>query len=73
MRYRHCFKLFKELRKESEKVGISVITLLKFLLTETNCGNVIVEIGKKKIVAIVAMLLSKMGGKKIGCRNLGMN
>ena len=50
MRYRHCFKLFRELRKESEKVGISVITLLKFLLTETNCGNVIVEIGKKKIL-----------------------
>ena len=48
MRYRHGFKLFRELRKESEKVGILVITLLKFLLIETNCGNVIVEIGKKK-------------------------
>ena len=28
------------------------------------CGNAIAEIGGKKIVAIVAMPLPKMGGKK---------
>ena len=28
------------------------------------CGNAIAEIGEKKFVAIVAMPLSKMGGKK---------
>ena len=28
------------------------------------CGNAIAEIGKKKIVAIVAMPLPKMGGEK---------
>ena len=64
MRYRHCFKLFRELRKESEKVGISVITLLKFLLTETNCGNVIVEIGKKKICGNCGNVIVKNGRKK---------
>ena len=52
--------------REREKVGerkfwISVITLLKFLLTETNCGNAIAEIGEKKFVA---MSLPKMGEKK---------
>ena len=32
---------------------------------ETNCGNAIAKIGEgKKIVAIVAMSLPKMGGKK---------
>ena len=64
LRYRHCFKLFRELRKESEKVGISVITLLKFLLTETNCGNVIVEIGKKKICSNCGNVIVKNGRKK---------
>ena len=32
---------------------------------QTNCGNVVAEIGKK-IVTIVAMALSKMGEKKSG-------
>ena len=41
----------------------------KFLLPkstdqETNYGNAIAEIGKKKFMAIVAMPLPKMGGKK---------
>ena len=41
----------------------------KFLLPkladrETNYGNVITEIGEKKFMAIVAMPLLKMGGKK---------
>ena len=41
----------------------------KFLLPkladrETNYGNVITEIGEKKFMAIVAMPLPKMGGKK---------
>ena len=45
------------------------------LKKETNCGNAIAEIGEeKKIVAIVAMPLSKMEGKKnSSCRNLGRN
>ena len=35
------------------------------LKKETNCGNAIAEIGEeKKIVAIVAMPLPKMGGEK---------
>ena len=56
--------------REREKVGerkfwISVMWLPKFLLP---------ELEKKKIVAIVAMPLSKMGGKKnSGCRNRGRN
>ena len=34
------------------------------------CGNAIAEIGGKKIVAIVAMPLPKMGGKKnSSCQN----
>ena len=33
-------------------------------LWQTNCGNAIAEIGKKNFVTIVAMALSKMGGKK---------
>ena len=34
------------------------------------CGNGIAEIGKKKFLAIVAMPLPKMGGKKnSGCQN----
>ena len=37
---------------------------------QTNCGNAIAEIGKKKIVTIVAMALPKMGGK-MWFRNLG--
>ena len=37
---------------------------------ETNCGNAIAEIGKKKFMTIVAMSLPKIGGKKnSGCRN----
>ena len=35
-------------------------------LWQTNCGNAIVEIGKKKFVTIVAMTLPKMGEKKSG-------
>ena len=37
------------------------------LKNETNCGNAIAEIGEEKkiFVAIVAMPLPKMGGKKI--------
>ena len=31
---------------------------------QTNCGNAIVEIGKKKIVTIVVMALPKIGGEK---------
>ena len=64
LRYRHCFKLFRELRKESEKAGISVITLLKFQLTETNCGNAIVEIGKKKICGNCGNVIIENGRKK---------
>ena len=38
-------------------------------------GNAIAEIGGKNFVAMVAMSLLKMGGKKknSGCRNLGRN
>ena len=37
---------------------------------KTKCGNGIVEIEKKKFLAIVAMPLPKMGGKKnSGCQN----
>ena len=60
--------------REREKTGerkfwISTMASSKFLLPkytdqETNCGNAIAEIGKKKILAIVAMSLPKMGGKK---------
>ena len=32
---------------------------------QTNCGNAIAEIGKKKFVTIVAMALPKMGGKNV--------
>ena len=39
-------------------------------LWQTNCGNAIVEIGKKKFVTIVAMALPKMG-EKMWFRNLG--
>ena len=38
---------------------------------QTNCGNAIAEIGKKKFVTIMAMALPKMGGKKMWFRNLG--
>ena len=43
--------------------------------TETNYGNAIVEMGGGgELVAIVAMPLLKMGGKKnSGCQNLGRN
>ena len=42
-------------------------------LLQLVCGNVIAEIGKK-IVAIVAMPLPKMEGKKnSGCQNPGRN
>ena len=38
------------------------------------CGNGIAEIEGIKFLAIVAMPLSKMGGKKTsGCQNLGRN
>ena len=60
--------------REREKAGerkfwISTMASSKFLLPkytdqETNCGNAIAEIGKKKFMAIVAMPLLKMGGKK---------
>ena len=33
---------------------------------QTTCGNAIAEIGKKKIVTIVVMVLPKMGEKKCG-------
>ena len=33
-------------------------------LLQLVCGNAIAEIGEKKFVAIVAMSLPKMGGKK---------
>ena len=62
-------KYEREREKARErKFGISAMALPKFLLpkklTETNCGNGIAEIGEKKFVAIVAMPLPKMGGKK---------
>ena len=38
----------------------------KIFFWQTNCGNAIAEIGKKKFVTIVAMALPKMGGKKCG-------
>ena len=41
-------KYEREKKWEREKWGILVITLLKFLLTETNCGNAIAEIEEKK-------------------------
>ena len=34
-------------------------------LWQTNCGNAIAEIGKKKFVTIVAMTLPKMGEKNV--------
>ena len=40
-------------------------------LWQTNCGNVIAEIGEKKIVTIVATALPKIGGKKKWFRNIG--
>ena len=40
---------------------------------ETNCGNAIAKLGGGEFVAIVAMPLLKMGGKKSGCRNLVRN
>ena len=68
------------------KFWISVFILPKFLLPKpvdrvgVKCpkgnqyGNAITEIGKKNFVAIVAMPLPKMGGKKINaCRNLERN
>ena len=36
---------------------------------QTNCGNAIAEIKKKKIVTIVAMPLPKMEGKKCGLKS----
>ena len=43
-------------------------------LLQLVCSNVIVEIGEKKFVAIVAMPLPKMERKKnSGCQNLGRN
>ena len=102
MRYRHCSKLFRKLRKDSkfqyqccrnstkvcerkrksgrEKIlnfdnHITEILVAQTCLPKTNCSNAIAEIGKKNFVAIMAMPLPKIGGKKInnGCRNLGMN
>ena len=43
--------------------GIAEIGKKKNLL-QLVCGNAIVEIGEKNFVAIVAMSLLKMGGKK---------
>ena len=100
LRYRHCSKLFRKLRKESEfrqrccrnstkvwkrkrKSGrekilnfdnhITEIPVVQTCWLKINCGNAIAEIGKKKFVAIVAMPLPKMGGKKNGCWNLRRN
>ena len=81
-------KYEREREKVGErKFWISVITLPKFLLPKpanrvgVKCpkGNQLLQChfrnrGKKNFVAIVAMPLPKMGGKKInGCQNLGRN
>ena len=56
-------KYVRERKKVRErKFWISVITLLKFLLTETNCGNAIAEIGEKKNCDNV---IAENGRKKI--------
>ena len=70
--------------REREKVGerkfwISIITLPKFLLTENQLWQCDCRNREKSFffffVAIVAMPLPKMGGKKKnnGCQNLGRN
>ena len=56
-------------KRKREKVGerkfwISVITLLKFLLTETNCGNAIAEIGEKKFCGNCGNAIAENGRKK---------
>ena len=43
---------------------ITEISAAQTCWPETNYGNAIAEIGEKKFVAIVAMLLPKMGEKK---------
>ena len=70
-RQRCCRNSTKVWERKREKIlnfsnGITEIPADR----ETNCGNAIAEIGKKKFVAIVAMPLPKMGGKKnSGCWN----
>ena len=87
MCYRYCYNLFREMRKESEfwrqccRNSTKVWKRKRKSTGEKilNFGNVIIEIPavrtrEKKIVAIVAMPLSKMGGKKnSGCQNRGRN
>ena len=46
--------------------GVPKVKRKKKKIWQTNCGNAIAEIGKKKIVTIVAMALPKMGEKKCG-------
>ena len=76
-------KFQQKYEREREKVGerkfgISTMALPKFLLpkklTETNCGNGIAEIGRKKICGNCGNAIAENGRgkkKKSGCRNLG--
>ena len=50
--------------------GVPKVKKKKKKIWQTNCGNAIAEIGKKKFVTIVAMALPKMGGKNV-VRKLG--
>ena len=52
--------------------GVPKVKKKKKKLWQTNCGNTIAEIRKKKIVTIVAMALSKIGGKKSGSEIWGV-
>ena len=45
--------------------GVLKVKRKKKKIWQTNCGNAIAEIGKKKIVTIVAMALPKIGGKNV--------
>ena len=72
-------KYEKERKRGRKKIlnfgdHITEILAAQICWPKTNCGNAIAKIGKK-IVAIMAMPLSKMGGKNNnnGCRNLGRN
>ena len=56
--------LYLILLPECERCAWSAQSEKKKKKWQTNCGNAIVEIGKKKIVTIVVMALSKMGGEK---------
>ena len=64
-------KVWERKRKgEREKIlnfgnHITEILVAQTCWPKTNCDNAIVEIGKKNFVAIMAMSLPKMGGKKI--------